>query len=101
MLLDNDIKQIILDALNRHIQTEVELWAFGSRVNGRAHSGSDLDLVVKCRDNQTLDVVALENFKADLKQSNIPFLIDVLDWGSIPESFKKNISQKYEVLKEL
>lgn len=36
----------ILQALLREHQPGVEVWAYRSRVNGRGHDGSDLDLVL-------------------------------------------------------
>jgi predicted nucleotidyltransferase len=99
MLLNSNNKQMILEILKQQMKTDVELWAFGSRVNNKAHSGSDLDLVIKSKNNKILDIVELGNFKEALKESNIPFLVDVLDWGKIPNSFKENINKKHEVLK--
>ncbi len=34
------------EALLREHLPDVEVWAYGSRVNGRSHDGSDLDLVL-------------------------------------------------------
>ena len=36
-----------LEALLREHLPGVEVWAYGSRVNGRSHDGSDLDLVLR------------------------------------------------------
>ena len=36
-----------LEALLRKYLPDVEVWAYGSRVNGRSHGGSDLDLVLR------------------------------------------------------
>ncbi|WP_201340443.1 nucleotidyltransferase domain-containing protein [Isorropodon fossajaponicum symbiont] len=58
----------------------MSIGCFGSRVNGDACNGSDLDLVVKTKDDKPLDFEEFMHFKDDLKESNIPFLIDVLDW---------------------
>ncbi len=99
MLLKNKDKQIILSTLSDSVRASVNLWAFGSRVNNRAHSGSDLDLVVKTKDESPLDMDEFMQFKENLQESNIPFLIDVMDWGRIPDYFKENIKQQYEVLK--
>ena len=32
--------------LSKHVPS-VEVWAYGSRVNGRSHDGSDLDLALR------------------------------------------------------
>ncbi len=38
-----------LEALLREHLPGVEVWAYGSRVNGQSHDGSDLDLVLRGR----------------------------------------------------
>ncbi len=35
------------EALLRKRLPDAEVWAYGSRINGRAHDGSDLDLVLR------------------------------------------------------
>lgn len=100
MLLINKDKNLLLNILKNSIKTNVEVWVFGSRVSGRAHSGSDLDLVILTKNKAAIDADELEQFKQNLRKSNIPFLIDVLDWNRIPAYFKDNIRKQYEVLKE-
>lgn len=80
--LKNIVKQTVPNA---------QVWAYGSRINGTAHEGSDLDLVL-VGDG---DIYAL---KEALQESNIPFLVDVVKFENLPESFKKEILKKYVVL---
>ncbi|MDC9715135.1 MAG: nucleotidyltransferase domain-containing protein [Gammaproteobacteria bacterium] len=101
MILKNRHKEILLNIAQHNIQTPINIWAFGSRVNGDACNGSDLDLIIRTKDDKPLDFQEFVNFKEGLTESNIPFLVDVLDWNRIPDYFKENISKKYEVLKEL
>ncbi len=101
MLLKNEDKTLLMDILKRNIKAKVEVLVFGSRVNGRAHSGSDLDIVLRLKDKQTINSNEFMNFKDSLKKSNLPFLVDALDWNQIPDSFKDNINQQYEVLQKL
>lgn len=75
-----------------------EVWAFGSRVKQQAHSGSDLDLVVRNPHQLDKPCHQLVVFKQSLKDSHIPILIDVVDWARIPDSFRDEIQQQYEVL---
>lgn len=76
----------------------VELWAYGSRVKGTNYDASDLDLAVVAPEGKELDLERLVEFKEALQTSNIPIFVQALDWQRIPESFKKNILQRYEVL---
>jgi predicted nucleotidyltransferase len=99
MILKNKHKEILLDIFNNTLSNSFNILAFGSRVNGDATNGSDLDLVVKTTDNSNLNIDEFYKVKNKLKDSNIPFLVDVLDWQVIPDYFKDNILKNYEVLK--
>lgn len=39
-------RRMLEDILHAHVP-EVEVWAYGSRISGRSHDGSDLDLVLR------------------------------------------------------
>lgn len=97
MILKNKHKKILLDIFNNTISIPINILAFGSRVNGDSINGSDLDLVIKAE--QEIDIDELISVKENLTESNIPFLVDVLDWNRIPDYFKENILKNYEVLK--
>lgn len=73
---------------------QAEIWAYGSRLNGGAHDGSDLDLVVK---NFNEENKYLYELKEILNESNIPFLIDIHEFDKLPESFRKEIEKNYIV----
>jgi predicted nucleotidyltransferase len=79
-------------------KTPIEIWAYGSRVNGDNHDASDLDLVIRTADLAPLDFRELFDFQEQLQESNIPILVQVMDWNKIPESFHSNILKNYEVL---
>ena len=76
----------------------MEIWAYGSRVNGKAHSGSDLDLVIRTRDLTPLDREEFVALCEKITNSNIPILVELRDWAMLPTSFHKNIQANYEVL---
>lgn len=75
-----------------------EIWAYGSRVNGTAHDGSDLDLVIRGYNLEPLPYDIFEELSEKIKQSNIPILVELRDWARLPDSFRKNIERQYEVL---
>jgi len=99
MLLRDKDRQALLEIAATTLKTPVEIWAYGSRVNGDAHDTSDLDLVIRTTHLTPLDHSELHNFITALDDSNIPILIQAFDWSSLPESFHHNILQKYEILK--
>lgn len=85
-----ELEGIIRDILPMH-----DVWAFGGRVKHQAHSGSDLDLVI--RNPSQLDKPSHELlvFKSALRDSNIPILIDVVDWAKLTEPFRREILEHY------
>lgn len=72
-----------------------EIWAYGSRLNGDAHEGSDLDLVVKDFNDKNCNIFDLRQI---LNHSNIPFLIDIFELYKLPENFQKEIKRNYIVI---
>ncbi len=78
----------------------VEVWAYGSRVNGRSHEGSDLDLVLRSPGLVKIDPSQLAEFNEAVQESTIPFLIEARDWARLPDSFQREIEREYVVLVE-
>jgi len=64
------------------------VWAHGSRVSGGAMPWSDLDLVVF---TETKQKHKLSLLREAFEESNLSFRVEVLEWDSLPDTFKKNI----------
>lgn len=86
-----------LEALLREHVPGVEVWAYGSRVSGESHEGSDLDLVLRSPTLEPLGGEYLDLIEA-LESSNIPILVQVFDWARLPASFHQEIELDYVVL---
>ncbi|MDR2428351.1 MAG: nucleotidyltransferase domain-containing protein [Candidatus Margulisbacteria bacterium] len=71
------------------------VWAYGSRIDGTAQENSDIDLVVKDFGQPDGSILRL---RADLNASHVPFLIDLLEFRSLPESFQQEILKNYVVV---
>ena len=84
--------------LGKHVPG-VEVWAYGSRVNGESHEGSDLDLVLRSPTLEPLDGGFYELREA-IEQSTIPILIQAHDWASLPETFHREIVRDYVLVQE-
>ena len=81
-----------------HLPRE-EVWAHGSRVTGTGHDTSDLDLVVRHpADILEEQGVALEKLQEALRESNLPYLIELLDWAVLPAAFRANIAARPHVV---
>ena len=98
MILASKYKKQICAIANQSFSTSCHIIAYGSRVNGDAHDTSDLDLVIKSNTDNSISVDEVIEFKYNLENSNIPILIEVLIWDKLPESFKSNILNRYEIL---
>ena len=89
-----------LEALLRKHLPGVEVWAYGSRVNGRSHDGSDLDLALRGSDLKAIPVRRLGDLEEALQESNIPLLVEARDWARLPERFHREIERDHVVLVE-
>ena len=92
-------RQILEELLQEHLP-EVEVWAYGSRITGRSHDGSDLDLVLRGPDLKKIPIENLTDFEEALRESPIPFLVEARDWARLPERFHREIERDYVVLCE-
>ncbi|GHT97147.1 hypothetical protein FACS1894126_0600 [Alphaproteobacteria bacterium] len=97
-MTDIFIKQDALKEIRsiiKKIYPKAVVWAYGSRVGGDAHDGSDLDLVVKDFGQENGYIFEL---KDSLMESNVPFLTDIFEFDRLPESFRKEIEKKHVVI---
>ena len=89
----------IVALLHKHLPG-VEVWAHGSRVNGRSHDGSDLDLVLHSPQLAEIDASQLAEITESFRKSTVPFLIDARDWVRLPESFHWELERAHVVMVE-
>lgn len=80
--------------LRRHLP-DVEAWAYGSRVTGRSHDASDLDLVLRGKDLTAIPARRLQAFRDAVEESTIPILIEARDWARLPEHFQREIQRRH------
>ncbi len=87
-----EIKTKDWEIVQKILQTNIpqyQVWAFGSRVSGRAKPYSDLDLVVIA--DQPLDLGVSAALNEDFAESDLAYKVDIVDWASLDESFQKVI----------
>ncbi len=97
MILNNKYKQY-LHTIFSSVETPFEVWAYGSRVDGSAHEGSDLDLVVRTPNLQKMPIDTFMMLKEKIRESNIPIIVELFDWARLPKSFQSNIEALHELL---
>lgn len=77
-------RKMIETLLRRHLPG-VEVWVYGSRIHGRSHGGSDLDLELRTPGLKRIDAGRLKTLSEALRESNIPFLVEARDWARLPK----------------
>ena len=97
MLIREQDKGMLTDLINLSIDEPVEVWAYGSRVNGIAHDASDIDLVVRTASLRPIRAESLLRLKDRITNSNIPVLVEIRDWALLPYAFHKVIEGRHEV----
>ncbi|STO55282.1 nucleotidyltransferase [Canicola haemoglobinophilus] len=90
--------EIVQQILQKNVP-HLEVWAFGSRVKGKARPYSDLDLAIISE--EPLDFLTLANLTDDFSDSDLPWKVDILDWATTSEAFREIIREKYEVVKPI
>jgi len=94
-----DLKKRYLEEILEIIQKfipDCQVSIFGSRVTGRSGKFSDIDLVVKGKDE--LGLTTMVKIKDAFTESNLPFKVDVLDWLAISSEFRRQINQECVVI---
>lgn len=86
---------IMLNDIFNSYCPKAEIWAYGSRVNGDAHDGSDLDLTVIDFGDKRCSIADLKSIFSD---SNIPFLIDINEFKTLPVSFQDEIKRNNVII---
>ena len=96
--LSEDQQSLLKQLISEYVPSS-EVWAYGSRVTGHSHEGSDLDLVLRNPSALEVPVRGSSDLKEAISASSLPMLIDINQWAYLPESFKQNIEQAYVLLK--
>jgi len=82
--LDSEYLAKVKSILRQHL-THCEVYAFGSRVNDSSRKYSDLDLVLKAE--HAIDWKTMDTLKDDFSFSDLPILVDLVDWHKLSEEF--------------
>ncbi len=96
MFVDKHNLEIINNILHEHVP-HCEVWAFGSRVHGHNFKKfSDLDIAVISENKIPASIIS--SLEEDFIESYLPFKVDVIDFATINDDFKKIIKNNYEVI---
>jgi len=87
--------QILLALLRQHLP-QAEVWAYGSRITGDYYEASDL--VVRNPTDLSLASDGILDLQEALVESDIPILVQVVEWARIPVSFHAELEVAYVVV---
>ena len=91
----------ILTILDKYF-ADSEIWFFGSRITGEAKKYSDLDILIKSKEQ--ISDSTMFYARSEFAESNLPFTIDLVDWNNTTENFRelifKNAVSKNELQKK-
>ena len=90
--------EIVRHILKQHVP-QYEVWAFGSRAKWTAKQHSDLDLAVIT--DQPLPLAVSAALVDDFTESDLPWRVDVLDWATTSESFRRIIERNKVVVQKM
>jgi len=90
-MIDLSAEQLaqVREIVTRHV-TGGEVFAFGSRVSGKAKKFSDLDLMIKTP--AALPWKTLAELRESFEDSNLPISVDVVDWSNCTERFRSIVA---------
>lgn len=85
-----DHLHIVRGILQTHVPNR-EVWAFGSRAKWTARETSDLDLCVQ--GDEPLSFESMGLLRAAFEESDLPYKVDVVDWATTSDAFRKIIER--------
>jgi len=86
--------EIIQDLLRQFVPNR-EVWVFGSRAQFTAKPYSDLDIAIagSVSGQPALSLGGMADLNHAFSLSGLPYKVDIVDWSTISEDFKKMIEQ--------
>ena len=88
---------LVRQILRKHVPDH-EVWAFGSRVRASAKPYSDLDLAIVTK--KPLDLATSAAMADDFSESDLPWKVDVVDWATTSEPFRRIIERDRVVVQK-
>jgi len=84
---------LVREIIRKHVHGG-EVFAFGSRVSGRAKRFSDLDLMIKATGGLSWRMLA--DLRESFEASDLPITVDVVDWNACSTQFRSLVGTQLE-----
>lgn len=96
--LRNTDKDRLLEISRKCFRSPIDIWAYGSRVNGNSHEASDLDIVIYTEEKAPQLHNEFSLFQEEIENSNIPIIVQSFLWSSLPKNMQNVILENHEVI---
>lgn len=73
------------------------VWCFGSRARGDHHKFSDLDLMVECHKDVSIEIGKI---RENLSNSNFPFKVDIVLLAEFADSYKAGFEKDRKLFED-
>ena len=93
----SSVELVIVHSILACFIPERAVWAFGSRVNGKAKKFSDLDLAIL--GEEPLSIAKSADLREAFEESDLPYKVDLVDWASTSAIFRNIIQANYYKLR--
>jgi uncharacterized protein len=95
-MTDTEVKKQIKQIIFKHLPPkEYRVFLYGSRVTGKAWKWSDYDVGIM--GDGPVPTMTLVEIEDDLENSDLPVMVEVVDFYKVGESFKQLALQKVEL----
>ena len=96
-----DLKKELLDKVKQILNNNAPQYKalmFGSRVYGTARKFSDIDIALI--GPEKIEWREIESLKDIFAESDLPMIVDIVDFNSVSKNFKMIINKNCEVIKK-
>lgn len=93
--IEKEQLEIIKRILRKYFPEE-EIRVFGSRYQHTNKEYSDVDIAIVGK--KKIEIQTYSKVKEELEESDLKYQVDLIDWETISEEFRKIIEEGYEVI---
>lgn len=76
--------------------SEYDVFLFGSRASGTQKKWSDFDIGIKSKTGKPVPAQTKYNIERELDRLNVPFVVDLVDFFTVGDSFKEIAMRNYQ-----
>lgn len=89
--IDQKYLELLAKLFEKHLADipSTKVWIFGSRAKGKQRPNSDIDLLISARTKKIMERIT--TLDADLKDSDLPFVVDIVYQPELAEEFKADV----------